>query len=416
MRILHTSDWHLGRTLEGRDRSKEQEKFIDELCEIAAAEKVDLILLAGDVFDGANPSAAAEQLYYDGLDRLCSGGERAVVVIAGNHDNPERLKAAAPLANRYGIILSGLPGDSYYPTKGEGGKVSIRAGGVGWLRLYLPGCGEEAVLLPLPYPSEARLKESLVSSIEDEEILKQAYSKRVETLLEQRSKNFDRETVNLVMSHLFVAGGKESDSERPIHLGGALAVEPAGFPSEASYTALGHLHNPQEVKHASSLARYSGSPLAYSFSEAGRAKSVVLLEAAPGDTPPRPQEIYLSSGKPLVKWEAAAGLNQVYRWLEEGRDSNAWIDLEVHVDGAIPLRQCTELRKLHEGIVNIRPVFPDLKEAYAGREREGLPLDRLFSDFYARQKGGARPDDALIELFLELVNEADEEEYDEGKD
>ncbi|MGC7879795.1 metallophosphoesterase family protein, partial [Desulforudis sp. 1190] len=91
MRFLHTSDWHLGRTLEGRSRQDEQEEFSQELCRLADDEKIDAVLVAGDVFDTFNPSSAAEQLFYDTLDQLAAGGRRAVVVIAGNHDSPERL-------------------------------------------------------------------------------------------------------------------------------------------------------------------------------------------------------------------------------------------------------------------------------------------------------------------------------------
>lgn len=105
MRVLHTSDWHLGRTLEGRPRLPEQEQFFDELVEIATGEKVQLILVAGDVFDTYNPSAEAEELFYDALERLADGGRRAVVAIAGNHDSPERLHAANPLALKHGISL-----------------------------------------------------------------------------------------------------------------------------------------------------------------------------------------------------------------------------------------------------------------------------------------------------------------------
>lgn len=100
MRILHTSDWHLGRSLENINRIEEQWEFIDQLCEIADEERIDLVLVAGDVYDSYNPSAAAEELFYYALDRLNDGGGRAVVVIAGNHDNPERLCASNPLASK----------------------------------------------------------------------------------------------------------------------------------------------------------------------------------------------------------------------------------------------------------------------------------------------------------------------------
>ncbi|NLV35072.1 MAG: exonuclease subunit SbcD, partial [Clostridiaceae bacterium] len=109
MRILHTSDWHLGRNLEQISRIDEQRQFIDFLSETAQEQEIDLVLVAGDIYDTYNPSAAAEELFYDAIDRLNDGGKRAVLVIAGNHDNPERLCAASPLASRRGIILLGYP-------------------------------------------------------------------------------------------------------------------------------------------------------------------------------------------------------------------------------------------------------------------------------------------------------------------
>jgi len=111
MRVLHTSDWHLGRTLEGRQRLPEQEQFIDQLCDIASSEEVDMVFVADDVFDTSNPAAAAEELYFDALERLSDGGSRAVVVIAGNHDSPDRIRATNPLAAKHGISLIGYPGD-----------------------------------------------------------------------------------------------------------------------------------------------------------------------------------------------------------------------------------------------------------------------------------------------------------------
>ncbi|MER2141445.1 MAG: exonuclease subunit SbcD, partial [Priestia megaterium] len=109
MRLLHTADWHLGRTLEGRSRLAEQAQFLDELADIVEEEKVDAILMAGDAFDTVNPPAAAEQLFYESMSRLSNNGKRPIIVIAGNHDNPDRLSAASPLAVHQNITLLGLP-------------------------------------------------------------------------------------------------------------------------------------------------------------------------------------------------------------------------------------------------------------------------------------------------------------------
>ncbi|WP_438446218.1 exonuclease SbcCD subunit D [Gorillibacterium sp. sgz5001074] len=389
MRILHTADWHLGRTLEGRSRQAEQEAFLDELAEIVRRESIDLVLLAGDIYDSVNPPSMAEKLFYDSLSRLAEGGKRHVAVIAGNHDSPERLAAADPLAERHGIRLWGLPL-------------------TGTVEYGIPRTGERAVLYPLPYPSESRLGELLADEA-DEAVLRSAYSDRIRSVVQRASLRFRPDTVNLIMSHLYVLGGSETtEVERPIQVGGAYTVDPSALCAGAHYTALGHLHRPQYVK-ADSLIRYSGSPLAYSFSEAGQAKSVTILDAAPGsDSLPLLTELPLSSGRPLVEWKAAEGIEQVHRWLDEGRDSRAWIDLTVRLTETLSMDQLQELRKRHEGIIHIRPVYPEMEAEELGAVRS-LPLNELFRRFYSRQTGGAEPDEELVRLFLTLLHPEERE-------
>jgi exonuclease SbcD len=383
MRILHTADWHFGRTLEGRSRLPEQEAFVDELVDIVREQTVDLVLIAGDVYDSVNPPAAAEQLFYDSLSRLADYGTRPVVVIAGNHDHPDRLAAAAPLAARHGVTLAGLP------------VAAVQDIGV-------KRTGELARIFALPYPSESRLRELLAEGVE-EEALRIAYSDRVKHIVAQQAKHFAKDTVNLIMSHLYVLGGAESESERPIQVGGAYTVDTSALCAGAQYVALGHLHRAQTMK-APVPIRYSGSPLAYSFSEAGQAKSVTLLEIEPGK-PPMVEELLLSSGKPLVKWEAREGLAQVHRWIDEGRDADAWIDLELHMTEALSMEQIQRLRLSRQGLLNIRPVYPEMEAAAAqGVTASSLPLDELFRRFYIRQTGGAEPEPELVRLFLELLD------------
>ncbi|WCK56219.1 exonuclease SbcCD subunit D [Aneurinibacillus sp. Ricciae_BoGa-3] len=384
MRILHTADWHFGRSLEGRSRLPEQEAFVDELYEIVTRENIDLILIAGDVFDTVNPPAAAEQLFYDCLARLSDGGKRQVVIIAGNHDNPDRVAASRPLADRHGITLLGLP----EPTV---------------LSIPIPAVQEEARIFALPYPSESRLQALLAESSE-EEVLRKAYDQKLAHIFEVQSRKFSPHTVNLAMSHIYVLGSYESDSERPIQVGGAYTVSATTLPAAAQYVALGHLHKPQNVPKAPTLARYSGSPLAYSFSEAGHAKSVTVLDVKPGE-PARMEEIFLSSGKPLVRWEAKEGLQQVHGWIEEGRDLGAWIDLKVHVADSIPIEDIHKLRKAHEGLITIQPVYPAAQLESVTVSRSGLPIDEMFRSFYERQTGGAKPDDETVRMFLELIGE-----------
>ncbi|AEI42664.1 exonuclease SbcCD subunit D [Paenibacillus mucilaginosus] len=389
MRILHTADWHFGRTLEGRSRLPEQEAFVDELVELVRDQNIDLVLLAGDVYDSVNPPAAAESLFYDALSRLSDQGRRPVYVIAGNHDHPDRLAAAAPLADRLGVTLVGLPEARVHET-------------------HIARTGESAVIYMLPYPSESRLKE-LLSDEAEETVLRAAYSERVRHIAEEQAKRFRPDTVNLLMSHLYVLGGKETESERPIQVGGAYTVDTQSLSVGAQYVALGHLHRPQNIK-AGSLMRYSGSPLAYSFSEAGQAKSVTVLDIRPG-AEPQMEEMFLSSGRPLVHWKAKGGLSEVHQWLEEGKDPTAWIDLEVHLTETMSLEQIHKLRQTREGFIHIRPVYPEMEAVLQSEAVSATkaPMDELFRRFYERQTGGAQPEPELVKLFLELLAEEEDD-------
>ena len=389
MRILHTADWHLGKTLEGRSRLEEQAEFLDELNQIVKDEHIDVIVMAGDAFDTVNPPARAEQLFYESLSALSDKGKRQVVVISGNHDNPDRLSAASPLTNEQGIHLIG------YPTNDL-------------IHVDVPSASERLSIAALAYPSEARLNEVLAETFE-EKLLRDQYNLKIQQMFQHLSSQFQADTVNIATSHIYVAGGSQTDSERPIEVGGAYTVAAESLPESACYVALGHLHRPQTIKRAKTIARYSGSPLAYSFSEAGYAKSVTIVDAQPNETASW-KEVFLSSGKPLVKWKATEGLSQVHSWLDEKRDLQAWIDLEIHLTDQLSIEQIHQLRKQHSGFVHIRPKFKELQQKEEQKQVEKLSIEERFVKFYERQTGGGLPDEKTVKLFLELANDMQEEE------
>ncbi|MGB9660826.1 MAG: metallophosphoesterase family protein [Moorellaceae bacterium] len=405
MRILHTSDWHLGRTLEGRSRLPEQREFVDELCALVEAEDVHLVLLAGDVFDSFNPPAEAENLFYEALERLAGGGRRAIVVIAGNHDSPERLRAASPLALTHGISLIGYPLETVPPGRGKGGVERV-ASGPGWLELKIPGCEHHAVIGTLAYPSEARLNELLSPELGDSP-LQTAYSERVKAILEGMAAHFRPDTVNLMVSHLFISGGRESESERPIQLGGTLAVAAQALPATAHYVALGHLHRPQSVEAAAAPCRYAGSPLAYSFSEADQQKEVVIVEVLPGRKASW-RSVPLHCGWPLKMW-CASSLEEFFNWCRDERNLRCWVDLEIRAQEPLSPREVAEIRRHHPGVVNIKVLLPETEALDLARRRQALSLEEQFRLFAARQLGSDPPQE-LIDLFLELVNAGDENE------
>ena len=158
MRFIHTSDWHLGKNLEGHSRLEEQEMFCDDFVKIVNDNDIDMIVIAGDIYDTANPPAEAEKLFYNTVSRLANNGERCVVMISGNHDSPERLEAAiTPLAYEQGIIVLGYPLSNTENGKYEG--FEIVEAKEGCLKLIING--EKATIITLPYPSEKRLNEAI---------------------------------------------------------------------------------------------------------------------------------------------------------------------------------------------------------------------------------------------------------------
>lgn len=410
MRILHTSDWHLGKMLEQINRIEEQKEFIECLTKMVEEEKIDLILISGDVYDTYNPSAAAEELFYEAVDRLNGKGKRPVIVIAGNHDNPERLCAASPLAYKNGIILLGYPDSNPGIYRVDTENFLLVDSGPGWLELGFKHSWQSSVILTLPYPSESRLQE-LLSEEADEKELQAAYSQKIGKIMGKLSGKFRKDSVNLLMSHLFMRGGYEGGSERPIQVGGAFTVDPQVLPANTHFAALGHLHRPQQIRDALCPAYYSGSPIAYSFSEADYSKAVYIIDAVPGKEA-NVEEIILDCGKPLRTWVASKGIMQALEWCESGKDRNAWIDLEITTDRPITIEEQRKLRQLHPGIINIRPRFEasaDNDVSFENREKK--KIDQLFIEYY-KFKTGAEVSEELVSLFIDVVNSDPDSESD----
>lgn len=394
MRVLHTSDWHLGKTLHQRDRIAEQAAFVDEIVRIAEDERIDLVLIAGDIFDTFNPSAAAEELFFEAIDRLADGGRRGVVAIAGNHDKPERLTASKRLAGRQGISILGLPADC--PAGDDGGdRVRRVATAPSMVELAIPSANAHAVVAALPYPSEARLNELLSASL-DQAALQRAYADRLRLAFARLEAYFRPDAVNLAMSHLFVRGGKESDSE--IQLGDAYRVSTDDLPESAQYVALGHLHRPQK---AGRNGRYSGSPLAYSFSEAGQKKSAVVVDVEPGRSA-TVNQVPLTSGKQLVRWKVDGGLAEVRARFDEGRDAGAWIDLEVHLERPLETADLADLRERNDGLLAIHAILPSAPKSTSVAGRSRMRPEDMFRGFYTKVHG-VTPSDELVDLFLEML-------------
>ncbi|MDO5518789.1 MAG: exonuclease subunit SbcD, partial [Clostridium sp.] len=294
MRILHTADWHLGKNLEGYSRMDEQEEFLNDFVHIVEDNNIDMIIIAGDVYDSSNPPARAEKMFYDTLKKLSRDGERLTLVISGNHDSPERLVAAGPLARDHGIIMVGTP-KTVIP-RGEYGKHQVLESGEGFIEIEING--EKSVILTVPYPSEKRLNEIIYNGMDNEEEKAKSYSDRIFSLFDSLKKHYREDTINLAVSHLFAMGSEESGSERSIQLGGTYIVDGSCFPKEAQYVALGHVHKPQIVPGTNKRARYCGSPIHYNKKEISFEKKCFIVDVKAGEEC-KVDEVKLKVYKPI---------------------------------------------------------------------------------------------------------------------
>ncbi len=253
MRLLHTADWHLGARLVERDRLTEHAAFLDWLISTLKTEKIDALLLSGDVFDAANPPQDAVALYFDFLRRIADLKTVKAVITGGNHDSASHLNAPRELLRRFEVHVFGHAGDPHL----------VDLGG--------------AVIAAVPYLRERDLRQAAVGEtmIEAQDQVRAAIRAHYAAqLVACRELAQDRPII--AMGHLTVAGAVSSDSERDIHIGNLGAVSADVFEGY-NYTALGHLHRPQTVAGRETI-RYSGSPIALSFSEAADSKSVVLID------------------------------------------------------------------------------------------------------------------------------------------
>ena len=269
MKILHTSDWHIGRALYGRKRYEEFEAFLSWMADTIHQEQVDILLIAGDIFDTSTPSNRAQELYYRFLCRVAASPCRHVVVIAGNHDSPSFLNAPKELLRVLNVHVVG--------SATESGENEVRL-------LSKQDGSPELIVCAVPYLRDRDIRVAEAGEgIRDKnrkmiEGIQNHYAKVVEGA-EQRRKELGIPTPIIAMGHLFTAGGQtvEGDGVRELYVGSLAHVSASIFPACLSYLALGHLHVSQKVN-GSNIMRYSGSPLPMGFGEAKQEKSVCLVE------------------------------------------------------------------------------------------------------------------------------------------
>lgn len=281
MRFLHTSDWHIGKTLKGQSRLDEQRGVVREIVAVAREHPVDAVLIAGDVYDSAAPSAEAQQLVVQALLALRDTGAE-VLVLAGNHDHGPTFDAYRPLMGAVGITVVG----------------SARGPEEGGVRNFLArSSGEPAVVAMLPFLSQRYAIRAAQLVANTPAANSGAYEQMVRDVLASLTGAFRDDAVNIAMAHLTVGTARFGGGERAAQSIFEYHVSAAAFPVEAHYVALGHLHRRQALP-APCPVHYSGAPLQIDFGEEDYSPVVVLVDAAPG-MPARTTDVPIRSGRRL---------------------------------------------------------------------------------------------------------------------
>lgn len=377
VRVLHTSDWHVGKTIRGVSRLGEHQAVLAEIAALADTADADLVIVAGDLFDTAAPPAAAEQAVYDALRNLASD-RRGVAVIAGNHDHPERLVAVAPLFKTSGVTVVARPA-----APDAGGAVT-----------FTTAAGADAVVALCPFVPQRRIVRAehlIAGNVADNT---GRYKERMRAILAALCEPFRADAANIVAAHAFFVGaGRDGAGERAAHFIDEYALSADALPAAASYAALGHVHRPQKIP-AAAPAHYCGSPLALDFGEVPHPKQVNLVDIDIG-LPARVTALELTSGRALRTVE---GTLDALEAVAAADDSDDWLRVRVKGDAAVGL--AANVRDLFgDRAVDVRCVAA--RRARTRRRVTGSPRD-VFGEYL--QAAGAH-DERLLALFDRLHNE-----------
>ncbi|MGW1716487.1 exonuclease SbcCD subunit D [Streptomyces sp. NPDC002156] len=367
MRLLHTSDWHLGRAFHRVNMLGAQAEFIGHLVTVAREREVDAVVVSGDVYDRAVPPLAAVELFDDALHRLADLGV-PTVMISGNHDSARRLGVGAGLIGRAGIHLRTDPSAAGTP-------------------VVLQDASGDVAFYGLPYLEPALVKDEFGLEKAGQESVLAAAMDRVRADLATRAEG----TRSVVLAHAFVTGGEASDSERDITVGGVASV-PSGVFDGVDYVALGHLHGCQTI---TERVRYSGSPLPYSFSEADHRKSMWLIDLA-DDGSLTAERVDCPVPRALARIRGA--LEDLLADPGLARHEDAWVEATL----TDPVRPPDPMARLSER-------FPHTLSLAFDPDRSPDDPDVT----YARRLAG-RDDQEIAEDFVLHVRGAEADEHERG--
>ena len=376
MRLLHTSDWHLGKSDGETSLLSDQQYFIDEICEIIKEQRIDAVLIAGDVYDRAIASADAIALYDKAMTDICLGCNIPVLIIAGNHDSAERLAACSKLLSKAGLFVCGeLCSD------------------------VSPVVFDDAEIFLLPWITEEKVKSVFPEEKERISDLTTAYA----VVTDKMRIHFSEGKKHIIVAHAFITNAETSTSDRAAEIGFATQVPSCVFDG-FDYIALGHIHGPQKI---SDSIRYCGTPMPYSFGkEEKQVKGVVIL-----DTESMEQEfvpLKLLHSRTTLEGTLNEIMNPTCDEICEG-----YVRLRI-TDSYVGLETLSELKKIYRH---------PLEVSGKSFERDGSSvtlsiqeLERMENDpvevfrFFCREEMNTDADEHLTELFINAVNKSEEEE------
>jgi DNA repair protein SbcD/Mre11 len=377
MRILHTSDWHVGKVLKGHDREEEHKAVLADIVKIADAERPDLVIVAGDLYDSAAPSPRSTRLVTRALSALRRTGAQ-VVAIGGNHDNGAALDALRPWADAAGIVLRGA-----WDNPDELLITGTTTGGEGWQLVALPFLSQRFAI------RAAEMYELTAAEAS------QTYADHIARLIARLSRRFaEPGLVNLLTGHLTVVGASTGGGEREAHTVLGYAVPATVFPTNAHYVALGHLHRSQQVIGPCPV-RYCGSPLAVDFGEEENVCSVAVVDVS-ADKAARVRDLPVTSAKTLRT------VRGTLEQLATVKLPDAWLRVFVREAPRVGLRE--DVQELLPNALEVRidpDMMPDPKAAQMA-QRQGRTPRQLFGD-YLDSRGNTEDD--VRELFDELYDE-----------
>lgn len=399
MKILHTADWHLGKRLDSFSRLEEQVLVMKEIVEIAEKQQVDLVIIAGDLFDNFNPSTEAVELFYKTLKQLSNNGKRPIIAISGNHDSPNFVDAPNPLARENGIILIGHPNAKVAPFQLENFEIINSA--EGFLELKLKTFDYPVRILHTPYANEIRLKQYLGENKEDalNEILAENWKQLADEFCNENG-------VNILTAHLYMnqRGSElleEPEGEKPIKVGNADMIFSDAIPDQIQYTALGHLHGFKNIGSNEKPVVYSSSPLCYSFSEAGQTKYISIINAEPNRNISF-ETIELKQGKPLVR-KSFDSVENAVEWLND--NPNTLVELTLESETFLKADERKLLYQSHSGIVHLIPKVKNQELENTNLREINLSQDikDVFKDYFKSKNGNQEPNEDIINLFNEIL-------------